>query len=306
MQYQRTLNRPIKFRGVGLHSGKLVDIAVFPTEADHGIVFQRTDKSYPPIKAIPENILTTNLNTTLGFGDNSISTIEHLMAAFSGLGIDNALVKVNASEIPILDGSAAPFIDILLIAGSKRLPVFKKKILVIKPFEIVSGDSRITIEPNDNEELEFSCYINFSNSQAIGEQKLKFTLKENSIFDICEARTFCHIKDVEYMRTHGLALGGSLDNAVVVDDLKVMNAEGLRFNDEFVRHKMLDCIGDLALLNAQIIGKITLHKPGHGLHAKFTQQFEKLEDQVWKQVKGESPSRLLFKRSSTQFKPAIA
>lgn len=274
MLYQRTLLKPLRFRGVGLHTGNIVEIEVLPADPDHGIVFLRTDlKDAQAIKACPAAVGATDLNTTIGHGENSISTIEHLMSAFHGLGIDNALIKINAPEIPILDGSAAPFVDFLLITGSKRQGTLKKSYRVTQPFEVKHNDSFMRIEPHKKDELHFTCTINFQYSKAIGKQSFDFLLNENNFFSLCEARTFCHIKDVEYMRSRGLARGGSLDNAIVVDDEKVLNAEGLRYDNEFVRHKLLDCVGDLKLLGFQLFGKITLYKAGHFLHAKFMRQF---------------------------------
>ncbi len=273
MQYQRTLLKPLRFRGVGLHSGNIVEIEVLPAGPDHGIVFLRTDiPNAPIITATPAAIGATELNTTIGSGENSVSTIEHLMSAFHGLGIDNVLVKINAPEVPILDGSAAPFVDFLLITGSKRQDSPKKTYRAIKPFEVVHHDSFMRIEPHSTDELLFSCTIDFQYSKAIGKQSTEFLLNEDNYFSLCEARTFCHLKDVEFMRSRGLARGGSLDNAVVVDDEKVINAEGLRFSNEFVRHKLLDCVGDLKLLGFQLFGKITLYKAGHYLHAKFMRE----------------------------------
>lgn len=270
IQKQATLGAPIKFAGVGLHSGCLVNVEILPAAANTGIIFHRVDEiSAVPVAANPFNISETRLSTTIGSGVSKVSTIEHIMAAFAGLGIDNAYVRIDNREVPILDGSAAPFVDQILIANIVQLDAPKKFLKCKRTFEIAKGDQLIRIEPYDG--LTYSCSIDFSElSPVIGKQFLMTSFDEKSFSKISEARTFCHIKDVNFMRSNGLARGGSLDNAVVVDDEKVLNGEGLRFEDEFVRHKLLDCIGDLALLGGVLQGKITLRKSGHALHGEFT------------------------------------
>ncbi len=273
-RFQGTVTRPIHFAGVGLHSGSLVNLAIFPQPPGTGILFQRTDLDAPPIHACPEMISSTMLCTTLGTPPNSIATVEHLMAAFFGMGIDNALVHVSSSEIPILDGSAAPFVDKLEEAGLQIQHVAKACIALPEPFEIAEGDKYIRYEPpirgaEKQAYLDISCSVDFS-SACIGRQSLSLRFSHEEFRKLCEARTFCHIESVKQMHSQGLALGGSLDNAVVVDDEKVLNTEGLRFTDEFVRHKVLDFLGDIAILPGFLVGKVTLCKNGHGLHAKFT------------------------------------
>jgi UDP-3-O-[3-hydroxymyristoyl] N-acetylglucosamine deacetylase len=241
-----------------------------PAGAGNGIVFHRTDDvKAMPVAANPTNISATNLSTTIGNGINRVATIEHLMAAFAGLGIDNATVQIDGPEVPILDGSSAPFVDAIQAVGVRRLEKNRKMLIVKKAFEVRDGEHSIRIEPCDK--LTFVCEIEYA-SQAIGNQSLEFDFSRSGFMELCNARTFCHIAEVEAMRKNGLALGGSLENAVVVDDKKVMNAEGLRGRDEFVRHKLLDCIGDLALLGSSLVGKVTTHKSGHSLHAKFTKE----------------------------------
>ncbi len=271
-RFQGTVTRNIKFAGVGLHSGRLVNLTVSPAPPNTGIMFIRTDlTNAAPITAHPDNICSTLLCTTLGSGENKVSTVEHLMAALYGMGIDNALIHVNNQEIPILDGSSAPFVDKLNEVGV-QLQNFRKKIIKInKSITVTSDDQYMTYEPvtSSHEESPLSIHytISFPQSTIIGKQTLSFNLCKSTFMEICEARTFCHIDEVNSMRKAGLALGGSLDNAVVVDSQKVMNIEGLRYKDEFIRHKILDCLGDLALLGGHISGKITVHKGGHKLHA---------------------------------------
>jgi UDP-3-O-[3-hydroxymyristoyl] N-acetylglucosamine deacetylase len=188
------------------------------------------------------------------------------MAAFAGLGVDNALVKIDGPEVPVMDGSASPFVDKILVAGLAAQDAQRRYFVVREAFEFRSGDKWIRVEPA--QQTSFTMEIDFK-SRAIGRQSFGFTQDREAFLDLAACRTFCHINDVNAMRRAGLALGGSLENAVVVSDDEVLNPEGLRFNDEFVRHKILDCVGDLALLGGPIIGKVTASKSGHGLHAAF-------------------------------------
>jgi len=266
---QRTLKKSVSISGCGLHSGKPATIEIFPAGADVGITFRRTDN--PAGRDTPAHVShvhATDLSTKIGVGPDSVSTIEHLMAAFAGLGIDNAIVHVNGPEIPILDGSSRPFVNAFNEAGFKSLQANRRFLIVHSAFEVRQGDRLMRVEPSSR--LKFQCSIDFeSRSRAIGKQSIEMTATSKSFLDLCAARTFCHVVDVETMRRMGLALGGSLDNAVVVNNDDVINEGGLRMHDEFVRHKLLDCIGDLALLGLPIIGKITTHKAGHALHYEF-------------------------------------
>lgn len=267
---QGTLAKPVKLSGVGLHSGCLVNCHVFPSSPNTGIIFKRIDQSDSTlVKADPFNISDTRLSTALGYAFSRVSTVEHIMAAFVGLGIDNAYIEIDNEEVPILDGSAAPFYDQLSVAGVHVQNAPRKTFVCIKPFEVKIGSSLMRIEPFHR--LKFDCEIDFTEvSSAIGVQRLSVDYSNKLFSQLCEARTFCHVDDVNKMRQMGLARGGSLDNAVVVDDERVLNSEGLRFTDEFVRHKLLDCIGDLALMGGHVLGKVTLVRPGHALHAEFT------------------------------------
>ena len=273
-RFQGTLAKPIQFVGVGLHSGSLVNLEIIPQSPNTGILFERTDISAPPILACPSNISSTLLSTTIGKGPSTVATIEHLMAAFWGLGIDNALVRVSAQEIPILDGSSAPFVDKFSEVGIQIQHIPRNIIIPPEAFEILEGDKFIRYEPPaeyDKPYLDIHCTVDFPSS-IIGKQSLEFRYSEEAFLKISEARTFCHLNDVKMMRSQGLALGGSLDNAVVVDNDKVLNTDGLRYKDEFVRHKLLDFFGDIALLPGSLAGKVTMCKNGHGLHAQFTKK----------------------------------
>jgi UDP-3-O-[3-hydroxymyristoyl] N-acetylglucosamine deacetylase len=275
-RFQGTVAKPVQFVGVGLHSGSLVNLEILPQGPDTRIVFERTDKPLSDkILACPDNITSTLLSTTIGHHPCSIATIEHLMAALWGMGIDNALVRVSAGEIPILDGSSAPFVDKFSEAGIQIQHVQRRCIVLPEPFEIREGDKFISYHPpkeGDMSGLDVRCSVDFP-SLAIGKQTLDLRLSsEEAFLSISEARTFCHLDSIKRMREQGLALGGSLDNAVVVDDERVLNTEGLRFPDEFVRHKLLDFFGDMALLPGDLVGKVVMCKNGHSLHAKFSKE----------------------------------
>lgn len=266
---QGTIAKRTTFAGVGLHTGSLIDLEVCPAGPHTGIIFQRSDLAEAPlIVAHPFNVSSTTLCTTIGDGDTQIATIEHLMAAFAGLGIDNAYVRVSGPEIPILDGSSAPFYDTLSATGVELLEAPRRLLIVKEPLEIRDGDQWIKVEPS-NGSFAINATIDFDNSKAIGRQTFHYQHSDKNFLELCEARTFCHIDDVNAMRSVGLAKGGSLDNAVVVNDDHVVNAEGLRFNDEFVRHKILDCVGDLGMMGGRLVGSVSVHKGGHKLHVEL-------------------------------------
>lgn len=271
--YQATLASSVKFNGVGLHSGKLVNIIIHPAPPGSGITFKRVDlKPHKEIKASPYNVISTTLCTTIGQDGVKVATIEHLMASFSGLGIDNASIHVDSDEIPILDGSSARFVDRIQDVGIQLQPFRKKMIKLSHSLRVEEGDSYIHFHPSASDCLLINCRIHFPRSKAIDHQSYSLKLTESNFVKICEARTFCHIDDVNYMRSNGLALGGSLDNAVVVDKERVLNNDGLRFANEFVRHKLLDCIGDLALLGGRLLGTLEVYKGGHSLHISFVKK----------------------------------
>jgi UDP-3-O-[3-hydroxymyristoyl] N-acetylglucosamine deacetylase len=279
-RYQSTIRRNVTISGIGLHTGRDVHVEICPAAANTGIVFLRVDNDQAkPVPVHPTSITNSELSTTIGSAESGISTIEHLMAAFAGLGIDNVLVKVDAPELPIMDGSAAPFVEKILNAGIAKQEFFRKLLVIKKPITVRDGDRWMRIEPSRR--LSFKCHIDYGNDSVIGQQSLEFIFSRSGFLNLCESRTFCHIRDVEAMRSAGFALGGSLDNAVVVTDKDVMNEDGLRSVDEFVKHKILDCVGDMAILGSPIVGKVTLHKPGHALHAKLMCELtENLEEYV--------------------------
>ncbi|MBX9702770.1 MAG: UDP-3-O-acyl-N-acetylglucosamine deacetylase [Silvanigrellaceae bacterium] len=275
--FQRTTKRTIQFNGIALHSGRTVQVEIRPSHANSGISFQRTDlPGKPYIKATPENVLDTVLATKIGTPEAFVSTIEHLMAAFYGFGIDNAVVAINHSEMPILDGSSAPFLALLDEAGVRNLDVERKYISILKPIEIF--DKRdptkfIRIEPSKEPLLTY--VIDFlENSNVIGKQQVTIQLSGHAFCEqLAFARTFCLREEVEYMQSRGLAKGGSLENAIVISrEDGVLNKQGLRNPKEFVLHKALDCIGDLSLINMPVLGHVIAHKAGHELHTQLAME----------------------------------
>jgi UDP-3-O-[3-hydroxymyristoyl] N-acetylglucosamine deacetylase len=271
---QQTLKRSVQCAGIGLHSGRHVKLTVKPAAVNHGIKFARVDLPHKPvISAHFRNVIDTSLATTLGADGVIVSTIEHLMAAFAGLHIDNALVEMDAYEAPIMDGSAGPFTSMLKEAGI-RVQSSKRYLFVVKePIEMEDEDKKVGLYPSDVPRV--TCSIDFAHP-LLRDQTYSISL-DNGHFEreICRARTFGFLNEVEYLKRNGFARGGSLDNAVVIDKDRVLNPEGLRYDNEFVRHKILDCIGDLALLGMRIVGHIVAHKSGHTLnHALLTRFIE--------------------------------
>ena len=262
---QKTIKKPTKFRGIGLHSGKLTEISVNPSAPNTGIVFKRVDLKrnnlvYPSFA----NVSNTSLNTTISneYGVK-ISTIEHLMGALFGLGIDNALVEIDDEEVPILDGSAKEFIDKLTLSGLKQSEVPIKIIKINKKVTYKNGVKSISIEPSKLS-LDINFELKYENS-LIGNQKNKINVYEDDLKDIFESRTFCLFEDVEKIKKNGLAKGGSLDNAIVVKGNEILNSEKLRNPKEFVNHKILDCIGDLYTSGFRIIANVNCSQGGHFL-----------------------------------------
>jgi UDP-3-O-[3-hydroxymyristoyl] N-acetylglucosamine deacetylase len=262
---QRTIRDEVSCTGIGLHSGHPVNLTIKPAPADTGINFVRKDvSSQPSIKATFENVVDTKLSTTLGSNGLRVSTVEHLMAAFFGLGIDNARVEVDGPEVPIMDGSAAPFVFLLRSAGIREQKSPKRFVVIKRPLEIREGGRSVRINPS--KELKISFAIDF-NHPLLRDQSfdLKFSGKD-FVKEISRARTFGFLRDIQTLRENGLALGGSLDNAIVIDDFRILNEDGLRYKDEFVRHKILDFIGDLAILGCPVIGHFVVKKSGHALN----------------------------------------
>ncbi len=265
--FQQTLASKVKLSGIGLHSGSLVELEIRPAPANTGIVFERSDlQRSHSIDALAENVIDTKLSTSIGRARASVSTIEHLMAALAGLGVDNAVVSVSGPEVPIMDGSSKVFVDSLMRVGFVRQNARRHVRYVKSEFEYCEGDKFIRVEPSRN--FRVTCSIDFSDS-VIGYQQITWEYSLGSFLELAEARTFCHERDVEIMKRHGLAKGGSLQNAVVVSDRGILNSEGLRSANEFVQHKLLDFIGDLSLAGLPVIGSYTIHKSGHDLNYKF-------------------------------------
>jgi len=266
--FQTTLDKQVSFSGVGLHSGSYITVTVKPSFPDTGIQFVRTDvDDCEPTKVSPFAVYSTQLATSIKCGKASISTIEHLTSALYGLGIDNAVVEVNSAEIPILDGSAAPFVDILSEAGIRHLHKKRKYLKFKKRIRVEWGERWVEVIPSRF--LKFTCHIDFEN-KIIDEQKAFFNVTPGTFKkEIAKARTFGFKNEIESLWQMGLAKGGSLENAVVVDESGVLNAEGLRYEDEFVRHKMLDLIGDVSLIGYRFFGHVRAYKAGHQLNNMF-------------------------------------
>ena len=267
MLKQRTIKAAIKTTGVGLHTGARVELVIRPAPADTGIVFSRSDLSLPvALPAQAANVGDTRMSSTLKFGGTSISTVEHLMSALAGVGIDNVFVDVAGPEIPIMDGSAGPFVFLLQSAGIVEQPASKRYIRVLAAVEVKDGDKWARFEPFAGFKLDFT--IDFPHPVFGSENRqVVVDFAENSYAkEVARARTFGFMQDVDAMRAAGLGLGGSLQNAIVLDEFKVLNSEGLRYDNEFVRHKVLDAIGDIYLLGHALIGQYTAYKSGHGLN----------------------------------------
>jgi UDP-3-O-[3-hydroxymyristoyl] N-acetylglucosamine deacetylase len=265
MYLQKTIKNEINCKSIGLHSGRRVGMVVRPAAVDEGIVFVRRDLAgHNRIKADVRNVRDTTLATTLGLNGVTVSTVEHLMSAFSGMGINNAVVEVDAPEIPIMDGSARPFVDLLKAVGTKIQEKHKKLLVIKKEVSVSDGESTAMFLPSPDFKMTYK--IEFDHP-SIGVQTYHLDFSDVAYEEeICSARTFGFLKDVENLQARGLALGGSLKNAVILDDHRIINKEGLRCPDEFVKHKILDAIGDLSLLGVPIIGHFVAYKSGHRLN----------------------------------------
>ena len=281
---QRTLKSIVKATGVGLHGGRKVTLTLRPAAPDTGIVFHRVDLDPPlTLPADPYAVCDTRMCSGLEKGGHKVGTVEHLMSALAGLGIDNLHVDVDAPEIPILDGSSAPFVFLLQSVGIEEQKAPKKFLRVKKAVEYVEGDKWVKLEPYDGFRLSFSIVFNHP---AIDNTSTQVTIdfaKQSYVRDVARARTFGFMQDVEFMQANGLALGGSLENAIVMDEYRVLNAEGLRYADEFVKHKVLDAIGDLYLCGHPLLASYSAHKAGHGLNNQILRVL--LEDkEAWEIV----------------------
>jgi len=281
---QRTLKNVIRATGVGLHTGKKVYLTLRPAPVETGIVFRRIDLDPPvEIKASPENVGDTSLSTTLVSGEVRISTVEHLLSAIAGLGIDNAYVDVSAPEVPIMDGSAGPFVFLVQSAGIIEQNAPKKFIRITKAVEIKEEDKWARFDPFDGFKVGFTIDFDHPVFQA-GPQKAELDFSTTSfVKEVSRSRTFGFMRDFETLRSKNLALGGSLDNSIAVDDHRILNEDGLRYEDEFVKHKILDAIGDLYLLGHSLIGAFSGYKSGHALNNKLLRQLVEVTD-AWEEV----------------------
>ena len=287
---QRTLKNVIRATGVGLHTGEKVYLTLRPAAPDSGIIFRRVDLDEPvEIPATPENVGDTTLSTTLIKDGVRISTVEHLLSAMAGLGIDNAYVDLNAAEVPIMDGSAGPFVFLIQSAGIEEQNAPKRFIRIKKSVKVEDGDKWVNFEPFDGFKVAFTIDFDhpaFKEGSQIAEVDFSTT---SFVREVSRARTFGFMNQIEQLRANNLALGGSLDNAVVVDDYRVLNEDGLRYVDEFVKHKILDSIGDLYLLGHSLIGSFCGHKSGHALNNELLRALLAQED-AWEEVTFEDES----------------
>jgi UDP-3-O-[3-hydroxymyristoyl] N-acetylglucosamine deacetylase len=267
---QRTLKNIIRATGIGLHTGEKVYLTLRPAAIDTGIVFCRVDLEPPvEIEAKPENVGDTRLSTTLVKGDVRVSTVEHLLSALAGLGIDNAYIDLSAPEVPIMDGSAGPFVFLVQSAGIEEQNAAKKFIRIKETVTVTDGDKWARFDPFEGFKVSFKIDFEhpvFRNRSQTTEVDFSST---SFVKEVSRARTFGFMKDIEALRNSDLALGGSLDNAVVMDDYRVLNEDGLRYEDEFVKHKVLDAIGDLYLLGSSLIGQFSGYKSGHELNNRL-------------------------------------
>ena len=269
MTLQRTLKRSVSCSGIGLHSGKKVRLRLKPAHINHGIRFKRLDLDGLEVSAKAERVAGINYATGLAQNAASVSTVEHLLAALVGLGIDNVCIELNQAEVPIMDGSAASFVYLIHEAGVQSQSVSRRFLKVTRPISLSHGDKRIAVYPSEYFKVTYS--ISFDHPLLRHQSRTQRVTEDSFIEEIAPARTFGFLNEVEQLRQKGLALGGSLDNAIVLGETGVLN-NVLRFEDEFVRHKILDVIGDLALIGYPLIGHVVAHRGGHALHASFAQK----------------------------------
>ncbi len=300
MRFQRTVKKTIACESIGLHSGKPVEIRIKPAPINTGIVFIRTDLGDIHIPVIAANVTETSYATSLGRDHASVRTVEHLLAALSGLNIDNAIVEINAEEIPIMDGSAGPFIRLIADAGIRSQEEIQPMLKLIKPVFVRDGNRQIALWPSDS--LSISYFIDF-NHPMLKEQSMQYAAsEENFLREVADARTFGFLSDVQKLQASGLAKGASLDNAVALTDDSILNKEGLRYPDEFVRHKILDLIGDISLAGMPIIAHMVAHKSGHALNAKMV---AKLLDSPENWIIVGSPEEQAVRQPQMQFQHAL-
>jgi UDP-3-O-[3-hydroxymyristoyl] N-acetylglucosamine deacetylase len=291
MNAQRTLRRPVSCTGIGLHSGNKVTLSLKPAPANFGIRFQRSDLGGLEIPATVTHLgAMQSYQTGLTREAVSVETVEHLLSALTALGIDNAIVELNHPEVPIMDGSAAPFVYLILNeAGVKRLPAPRRYLKVLRPIALTQGDKRIALYPSEHFKVTYS--ISFDHPLLRHQSRTMTISEETFVEHIAPARTFGFLKEVEMLRQRGLALGGSLDNAIVLGETGVLN-NALRFEDEFVRHKILDVIGDLSLVGYPVIGHLVAHRGGHALHTAFAAKILEEAD-AWRLVESAADAPII-------------
>ena len=281
---QRTLKNVIRATGIGLHTGEKVYLTLRPAAPDTGVVFRRVDLEQPAeIQATAENVGDTTLSTTLSNGDVRVSTVEHLLSAMAGLGIDNAYVDLSAAEVPIMDGSSGPFVFLLQSAGIVEQEAPKRFIRIIKPVVVELDNKWARFDPFDGFKVSFGIDFNhpvFEGTPSTAEIDFSTT---SFVKEVSRARTFGFMSDLEKLRAQNLALGGSMDNAIVVDEYRVLNEDGLRYEDEFVKHKILDAIGDLYLLGHSLIGAFSGYRSGHALNNKLLKALI-ADESAWEEV----------------------
>ncbi len=293
MYTQKTVGREIRCKSVGLHSGRKINMLIKPAGVDEGITFYRRDlPGSEGIKAEPRNVSDTTLATTLGNNGTRVSTVEHLLSAFFGFGIDNAVIETDSFEIPIMDGSSLPFVDFIKDAGVQPQGKSKRLVVIKEPIHVSDNEGRAALFPlSDGFRITYD--IDFSHP-LIGRQSYDMMFSQKAYeAEICSARTFGFLQEVEYLQAKGLALGGSLSNAIVLDDEKVINKEGLRFKDEFVKHKILDAIGDLSLLGMPIVGHFVAYRSGHKLNNLLLRKLLE-QKECWELVHYFNGERQLF------------
>lgn len=282
MIYQCTIAHPIMISGIGLHSGQRINMTLRPAEAGTGIVFHRSEGDRTvSIEAIASNVVDTRLATVIGKGGLSVSTVEHLMAALTAFGIDNLHVDIDGPEVPVMDGSGAPFCELLRSTGVHSLNRSRKYLAIRKPITVIDGEKRVTLIPSRFFRITFDIAFDHP-CISLQHRSIKFS-QELFCREIAPARTFGFLKEVEYLKANGLARGGSMDNAVVIGEDSILNPEGLRFRDEFVRHKILDSVGDFSLAGYPILGHIKAYKAGHDINHQMVEKVLASPD-CWKLV----------------------
>lgn len=290
MYLQRTLKKEIHCASIGLHTGRKVNMTIKPAPVDNGVIFIRKDlPDAAPIPADFRMVSDTTLATTLGYDGVTVSTVEHLLSAFSGMGLDNAIIELDSFEVPIMDGSALPFVNLLKRVGAKTQGKSKKMLVIKKPVAVEEGEGRAVLLPSD--EFKITYEIDFEH-KAIGRQSYSVVFSDKNYEALISgARTFGFLQEVEFLQAKGLGLGGSLDNVIILDDEKVINKDGLRMPDEFVRHKILDAIGDLFLLGMPIIGHLVAHKSGHRLNNLLLRELIS-QEHCWEIISGDNRHEL--------------